>query len=291
MLGLLAERRGQDDDGADPRDAARPRRRPRHGRQSRRPSGRTVRAQADRPLRPVRGGRREPDRAREPLDVRPPLPAPERRGASPCRRAPRAVRARRRGGPGGEDVLGGMRRRLDLAGALVGRPPVPRRADHRPRSAQPPGHVGRDPRAGPRRTTLLLTTQYLEEADELAHEIAVVDHGRIIGQARQTSSRHGSAASGSRSSRSAPTSLTRSSSSRPTEAACPTSTRGGSRSRRRRCSSSSTSSAVSATRRSRSTTSACAGRPSTTCLTLTGHAAEQENAEEEQRQFDAERAA
>ena len=29
-------------------------------------------------------------------------------------------------------------------------------------------------------TTILLTTQYLEEADELAHSIAVVDHGRII---------------------------------------------------------------------------------------------------------------
>ena len=37
-------------------------------------------------------------------------------------------------------------------------------------------------------TTLLLTTQYLEEADELADTIAVVDHGKIIARAPPTSS-------------------------------------------------------------------------------------------------------
>ena len=78
---------------------------------------------------------------------------------------------------------GGMRRRLDLGSALIGRsaPADPRRADHRPRPAQPDRDVGRhpEPRAS-EGTTLLLTTQYLEEADELADTIAVVDHGKII---------------------------------------------------------------------------------------------------------------
>ena len=80
---------------------------------------------------------------------------------------------------------GGMRRRLDLAGALVARPPVhlPRRAHDRPRPAVRLRHVGRhhatSSRAG---TTLLLTTQYLEEADRLADRIAVIDHGRVIAE-------------------------------------------------------------------------------------------------------------
>jgi ABC-2 type transport system ATP-binding protein len=77
---------------------------------------------------------------------------------------------------------GGMRRRLDLAGALVARPPV---------LFLDEPTTGLDPRsrndmwdvlvelvsAG---TTLLLTTQYLEEADRLADEIVVIDHGQAI---------------------------------------------------------------------------------------------------------------
>jgi ABC-2 type transport system ATP-binding protein len=77
---------------------------------------------------------------------------------------------------------GGMRRRLDLASALIGRPRIifldEPTTGLDPRSRLGMWGVIRDlVRAG---TTLLLTTQYLEEADELADSIAVVDHGRII---------------------------------------------------------------------------------------------------------------
>jgi ABC-2 type transport system ATP-binding protein len=77
---------------------------------------------------------------------------------------------------------GGMRRRLDLAAALVGRPQL-LFLDEPTTGLDPRGRlrmwdVIRDQvREG---TTLLLTTQYLEEADALADSIAVVDHGRII---------------------------------------------------------------------------------------------------------------
>jgi oleandomycin transport system ATP-binding protein len=77
---------------------------------------------------------------------------------------------------------GGMRRRLDLAASLVGRP--------RFLYLDEPT-TGLDPRSrlelwGMIRTlvadgtTVLLTTQYLEEADKLADEIVVIDHGRVI---------------------------------------------------------------------------------------------------------------
>ena len=77
---------------------------------------------------------------------------------------------------------GGMRRRLDLASALIGRPRL-LFLDEPTTGLDPRGRLGmwdvirtlvRDG------TTLLLTTQYLEEADELADTIAVVDHGKII---------------------------------------------------------------------------------------------------------------
>ena len=77
---------------------------------------------------------------------------------------------------------GGMRRRLDLASALTGRPRL-LFLDEPTTGLDPRGRLGmwdviRDlVREG---VTLLLTTQYLEEADELADAIAVVDHGRII---------------------------------------------------------------------------------------------------------------
>jgi ABC-type multidrug transport system ATPase subunit len=77
-----------------------------------------------------------------------------------------------------------MRRRLDLAAGLIGRPPVVLLDEP---------STGLDPRARQelwsivdelRRegTTVLLTTQYLDEADRLAQRIAVVDHGRIAAQ-------------------------------------------------------------------------------------------------------------
>src|SRR5919106_3063075 len=77
---------------------------------------------------------------------------------------------------------GGMRRRLDLAASLVGRPPM---------LFLDEPTTGLDPRArhelwGLIRSlvaggvTVLLTTQYLDEADELADEIVVIDHGRVI---------------------------------------------------------------------------------------------------------------
>ncbi len=77
---------------------------------------------------------------------------------------------------------GGMRRRLDLAGALIGRPNLlfldEPTTGLDPRSRLGMWDVIRSLVA--QGTTLLLTTQYLEEADELADTIAVVDTGRII---------------------------------------------------------------------------------------------------------------
>jgi ABC-2 type transport system ATP-binding protein len=77
---------------------------------------------------------------------------------------------------------GGMRRRLDLGSALIGRPRL-LFLDEPTTGLDPRSRLGMwDVIRGLVRegTTLLLTTQYLEEADELADTIAVVDHGRII---------------------------------------------------------------------------------------------------------------
>jgi ABC-2 type transport system ATP-binding protein len=79
---------------------------------------------------------------------------------------------------------GGMRRRLDLAAALVANPPV---------LFLDEPTTGLDPRSRldlwgmiedlvDDGTTVLLTTQYLDEADRLAEDIAVIDHGKVIAQ-------------------------------------------------------------------------------------------------------------
>ena len=79
---------------------------------------------------------------------------------------------------------GGMQRRLDLAAALVAAPPV-LFLDEPTTGLDPASRVGlwesiRElVRAG---STLLLTTQYMEEADRLADNIVVIDHGRVIAE-------------------------------------------------------------------------------------------------------------
>ena len=84
---------------------------------------------------------------------------------------------------------GGMRRRLDLAAGLVTRPPV---------LFLDEPTTGLDPTSRLRMwevirelvaegATLLLTTQYLEEADELADRIVVIDHGTVIAEGTRPS--------------------------------------------------------------------------------------------------------
>ena len=83
-----------------------------------------------------------------------------------------------------KNYSGGMRRRLDLAASLVAEPPV---------LFLDEPTTGLDPRSRielwevierlvAEGTTVLLTTQYLDEADRLADEIAVIDHGRVIAE-------------------------------------------------------------------------------------------------------------
>jgi len=83
---------------------------------------------------------------------------------------------------------GGMRRRLDLAVSLVATPPVlfldEPTTGLDPRSRTELWEVLRGLVA--EGTTLLLTTQYLEEADQLADDIIVIDKGRVIAQGTPT---------------------------------------------------------------------------------------------------------
>jgi ABC-2 type transport system ATP-binding protein len=79
---------------------------------------------------------------------------------------------------------GGMRRRLDLAGALTSQPPVIF-LDEPTTGLDPKGRLSMweliaDLAKGG--TTVLMTTQYLEEADRLADDIVVIDHGKVIAQ-------------------------------------------------------------------------------------------------------------
>lgn len=90
------------------------------------------------------------------------------------------------GGRAIKTYSGGMRRRLDLAASLMGRPDVLYLDEPT---------TGLDPRSRNQvwdmvRTltdegvTVLLTTQYLEEADQLADSISVIDHGRVVAEGR-----------------------------------------------------------------------------------------------------------
>ncbi|MFD3745509.1 ATP-binding cassette domain-containing protein [Nocardia sp. NPDC058633] len=94
-----------------------------------------------------------------------------------------------------EQYSGGMRRRLDLAASLISQPQV---------LFLDEPTTGLDPRGRTEvwnavrslvdgGTTVLLTTQYLEEADQLADQIAVIDHGKVIaeGTADQLKSKTG----------------------------------------------------------------------------------------------------
>ena len=123
--------------------------------------------------------------------LRPPEPGDDRRAAPPRRARPRSARADElleqfsladAADRLARDYSGGMRRRLDLAATLVSRPAV---------LFLDEPTTGLDPRARNELwdvldtlvgegATILLTTQYLEEADRLAQEIVVVDHGRVI---------------------------------------------------------------------------------------------------------------
>jgi ABC-2 type transport system ATP-binding protein len=79
---------------------------------------------------------------------------------------------------------GGLRRRLDLAMGLVGDPRIvfldEPTAGLDPRSRRTMWQLIRELVAGG--VTILLTTQYLEEADELAHRIALLDNGKLIAE-------------------------------------------------------------------------------------------------------------
>ena len=174
-----AQRRGEDHRGAHPHDPARARRRERAGAASTSCATRAaLRAQiglagqyaaVDENLTGSRTSRSSA-------------------GSTTCRRAiararrgaARALRAR--GGRDGstKTYSGGMRRRLDLAAALVARPPV-LFLDEPTTGLDPRSRleaVGDNQARATEGTTVLLTTQYLDEADRLADRIAVVDHGR-----------------------------------------------------------------------------------------------------------------
>ena len=166
---------------------------------------------------------------------------------------------------------GGMRRRVDLAASMVGSPRLLLLDE--PTS-------GLDPRSRielwesirtlvERGTNVLLTTQYLDEADHLATDIVIVDHGRVVaaGTPSELKTKVGGDvvelhvqdpalldARASRSRRSRPS--LRASTSRP--AACPSRSTTEPIACSTRC-------ASSTSRRRRSTTSRCAGRPSTRC--------------------------
>ena len=141
------------------------------------------RAASDRPRRPVRGGRREPHRPREPAHGR---------AAHPPADARRSCRARTSCSSGSSSPTPPTGRCAPTRAACAGGSTSPPRwctarrccssTSPRPgstrRAATSCGSVIRELVADG--TTVLLTTQYLEEADRLAERIVVIDRGRVI---------------------------------------------------------------------------------------------------------------
>jgi len=79
---------------------------------------------------------------------------------------------------------GGMRRRLDLAASLIASPPVIF-LDEPTTGLDPPSRIeiwDMIERLAKEGTTILLTTQYMDEADRLAHDIVVIDGGKVIAE-------------------------------------------------------------------------------------------------------------
>ena len=98
------------------------------------------------------------------------------------RRAARSLRADRSGARRVSTYSGGMRRRLDIAMSLIGNPPVIF-LDEPTNGLDPQGRIEvwqtvKELAGGG--TTVLLTTQYLDEAEQLADRIAILHEGRII---------------------------------------------------------------------------------------------------------------
>ena len=96
--------------------------------------------------------------------------------------AARARRPRRGGGPAIKGYSGGMKRRLDLASALVHEPEV-LFLDEPTTGLDPASRLtvwDELRRINERGTTIFLTTQYLEEADQLCDRLAIIDDGLIV---------------------------------------------------------------------------------------------------------------
>ncbi len=230
-------------------------------------------APADRARGSVRGRRADDDRSGEPRDDRPAVRAPRPYGA---RRTADAV-LERLGLVEAADrrvktYSGGMRRKLDLGASLVGAPKL---------LLLDEPTTGLDPRSRielwdtirdlvSTGTDVLLTTQYLDEADQLAQEIVIIDHGRVIaaGTPDELKSRAGQdvVEIHARDARVARSARERARTASVTTIRASTRERAGSRSRSTTGPSDSpTPSASSATSASRSTTSHCADRLSTRC--------------------------
>ena len=129
-------------------------------------------------------GRRGPDRPREPRSARPAARLQSRPSQRSGGRAARGLRPRGRGRPTGQELLGRNAAPARHRGE-PGRHPgvdVPRRAHHRLGPALTQPGLGHHPGARAEGTTILLCTQYLDEADQLADGIAVIDRGKVIAE-------------------------------------------------------------------------------------------------------------